>query len=264
MLRPRRAVHAPLTMLGDLRSATTPPHGGRSSSASLAERFTRQTIRLGERWIEPPCGADRLSSRGRPRQFAGRRGGVRHSWRRRLAARRTAARRRPAARHGPAGAALRQPQDRPGEPARGPVQGPPHRLGVPARRAAGRDRRRVRDLAPHPRRGGHRGLGAALAAVGPPHRPRHALGQGRGAADCRSTSAPDERAEVVARLQPGVIANVRQCTGTWCRIVVPADGRPRPRRLSSARTGSGASIRTRRSSRAARSRRIGADPASSP
>src|SRR3954453_19407675 len=36
----------------------------------------------------------------------------------------------------------------------------------------------------------------------------------------------DERAEVVARLQPGVIANVRQCTGTWCRIVVvPAGSR---------------------------------------
>jgi SH3-like domain-containing protein len=30
----------------------------------------------------------------------------------------------------------------------------------------------------------------------------------------------DERAEVVARLQPGVIANVRQCAGSWCRIVV--------------------------------------------
>jgi SH3-like domain-containing protein len=30
----------------------------------------------------------------------------------------------------------------------------------------------------------------------------------------------DERAEVVARLQPGVIANVRQCTGAWCRIIV--------------------------------------------
>ncbi len=30
-----------------------------------------------------------------------------------------------------------------------------------------------------------------------------------------------ERAEVVARLQPGVIANVKQCTGAWCRIVVP-------------------------------------------
>jgi SH3-like domain-containing protein len=30
-----------------------------------------------------------------------------------------------------------------------------------------------------------------------------------------------DRAEVVARLQSGVIANVRQCSGTWCRIVVP-------------------------------------------
>jgi len=30
----------------------------------------------------------------------------------------------------------------------------------------------------------------------------------------------DERADVVARLQPGVIANVRQCTGAWCRIIV--------------------------------------------
>lgn len=28
----------------------------------------------------------------------------------------------------------------------------------------------------------------------------------------------DERAGVVARLQPGVLANVRQCDGTWCRI----------------------------------------------
>jgi SH3-like domain-containing protein len=30
-----------------------------------------------------------------------------------------------------------------------------------------------------------------------------------------------DRAEVVARLQPGVIANVKQCTGNWCRIIVP-------------------------------------------
>ena len=36
----------------------------------------------------------------------------------------------------------------------------------------------------------------------------------------------DDRAEVVARLQPGVLANVRQCSGTWCRItVVQASGR---------------------------------------
>jgi SH3-like domain-containing protein len=34
----------------------------------------------------------------------------------------------------------------------------------------------------------------------------------------------DERAEVVARLQPGVIANVRQCTGSWCRVVVVQAG----------------------------------------
>ena len=30
-----------------------------------------------------------------------------------------------------------------------------------------------------------------------------------------------DRAEVVARLQPSVIANVKQCDGSWCRIVVP-------------------------------------------
>jgi SH3-like domain-containing protein len=30
----------------------------------------------------------------------------------------------------------------------------------------------------------------------------------------------DERADVVARLLPGVIANVRQCSGGWCRVVV--------------------------------------------
>ena len=34
-----------------------------------------------------------------------------------------------------------------------------------------------------------------------------------------------ERAEVVARLQPGVIANVKQCGSAWCRIIVPqSDG----------------------------------------
>ncbi len=30
-----------------------------------------------------------------------------------------------------------------------------------------------------------------------------------------------DRADVVARLQPGVIANVRQCSAAWCRITVP-------------------------------------------
>ena len=30
----------------------------------------------------------------------------------------------------------------------------------------------------------------------------------------------DERAETVAKLQPNVIASVKQCTGAWCRITV--------------------------------------------
>jgi SH3-like domain-containing protein len=33
-----------------------------------------------------------------------------------------------------------------------------------------------------------------------------------------------DRAEVVARLQPGVIANVKQCGGSWCRVIVPQAG----------------------------------------
>jgi len=31
----------------------------------------------------------------------------------------------------------------------------------------------------------------------------------------------EEGTEVVAKLQPGVIANVKQCGGAWCRVVVP-------------------------------------------
>lgn len=30
----------------------------------------------------------------------------------------------------------------------------------------------------------------------------------------------EERASIVARLQPGVIASVKSCTGNWCRVVV--------------------------------------------
>ncbi len=35
----------------------------------------------------------------------------------------------------------------------------------------------------------------------------------------------DDRAETVARLQPGVIANVKDCTGAWCRVVIVLEGR---------------------------------------
>ena len=55
----------------------------------------------------------------------------------------------------------------------------------------------------------------------------------------------DERAETVARLQPGVIANVKDCTGSWCRIVVIAMDGAATWTASSARTSSGASTRTR-------------------
>ena len=34
----------------------------------------------------------------------------------------------------------------------------------------------------------------------------------------------DDRGETVARLQPGVIANVKECSGTWCRVVLVMDG----------------------------------------
>jgi SH3-like domain-containing protein len=36
----------------------------------------------------------------------------------------------------------------------------------------------------------------------------------------------DERAEVVAKLQPGVIANVKSCSGAWCRVIVVLPGAP--------------------------------------
>ena len=34
----------------------------------------------------------------------------------------------------------------------------------------------------------------------------------------------DDGGETVARLEPGVIAHVKECTGAWCRIVIVMDG----------------------------------------
>ena len=34
----------------------------------------------------------------------------------------------------------------------------------------------------------------------------------------------EERGDLVARLQPGVIANVKHCTGTWCRVAIVMEG----------------------------------------
>ena len=42
----------------------------------------------------------------------------------------------------------------------------------------------------------------------------------------------DERASIVAKLQPGVIASVKSCTGNWCRVIVDSiDGYIRQDRL---------------------------------
>lgn len=42
----------------------------------------------------------------------------------------------------------------------------------------------------------------------------------------------DDKAAVVAKLQSGVIANIKQCTGTWCRVLVQdVDGYIRQERL---------------------------------
>ncbi|MDJ1158776.1 SH3 domain-containing protein [Chelatococcus sp. SYSU_G07232] len=42
----------------------------------------------------------------------------------------------------------------------------------------------------------------------------------------------DDKAQVVARLQAGVIANIKLCTGTWCRIIVQdVDGYLRQEKL---------------------------------
>jgi SH3-like domain-containing protein len=35
---------------------------------------------------------------------------------------------------------------------------------------------------------------------------------------------PEERSDVLARLQPGVIAHVKQCSGTWCRVAIVMEG----------------------------------------
>lgn len=41
-----------------------------------------------------------------------------------------------------------------------------------------------------------------------------------------------DNAEIVARLQPGVIANVKSCSGSWCRVVIErVDGYLRQERL---------------------------------
>ena len=96
-----------------------------------------------------PTDRTRRCLSGHPRGFAGAGG------------RRSRARQRQRS----AGAALCQPEIRPGECAQRTDQGSRRRLGLHPFRPAGRDYRRIRELAPHPRRRRFRGLGLPFAAV---------------------------------------------------------------------------------------------------
>ena len=71
--------------------------------------------------------------------------------------------------------------------------------------------RRVRDSE------GVRRLGLSFAAVRPPHRRRHHEEQGRAGVALRPR--PIRTSAVAARLQAGVVAQVKKCANGWCRVI---------------------------------------------
>ena len=101
------------------------------------------------------------------------------------------------------GSALRQPQDRSGQCARWPGQGPRRRLDLHEGRLAGRDHRRVRELAAHPRLRRHRRLGLSLAAVGQAHRDRAIEVEDRLGADLRQTRRQERGDGAIASRRAG-------------------------------------------------------------
>ena len=105
----------------------------------------------------------------------------------------------------PAGAALCQPQIRSCERQGRSDQGQRRRLDLHPLGPAGRNHRRIRELAPRARFRGRRGLGLSLAAVGPPHRGRHHEDQGRTCAALRSRRSDqrDRRPPAGRRRRPG-------------------------------------------------------------
>ena len=88
-------------------------------------------------------------------------------------------------------------------------------MGLPARRTAGRDHGRVRDLAQGARLGRRRGLGSAFASFGAAHGAGDAEAEGGGT---KLFVRPSETADLAATLQSGVIVNIRNCDGAWCLI----------------------------------------------
>ena len=141
----------------------------------------------------------------------------------------------------PAGAALRQPQVRPGQRARRAGPRTTTSPGSTPAPAAGRDHRRIRELAAHPRLRRRRGLGLPLAAVGQAHRAGAAEGEDRSraaATPSRDAHSGDDGATAVRRARQ--VKQLQRDAGAASSATASTAG--------SSRSGSGASIRTRRSS----------------
>ena len=82
---------------------------------------------------------------------------------------------------------------------------------------AGRGHRGIRELAPHPRFRRRGRLGLSFAAVRPPHRGGDHQDQGRAWRRCSTAASRDSL--LVAKLQAGVVAQVKRCSGGWCRVI---------------------------------------------
>ena len=123
----------------------------------------------------------------------------------------------------------------------GPTKDQRCELGLYPRRPAGRDHRRIRELAAHPRLGRRRGLGLPLAAVGPAYR-GCVQRRRRRTPWCRSTRSRIRTGRSWRSCRPALLGAVKSCTGGWCRVTARAST------AGSSRTACGASIPTRRSS----------------
>ena len=139
-----------------------------------------------------------------------------------------------------AGAALRQPQGGSRQCARRTGQGSRRLLDLYPRRLAGRNHRRVRELAAHPRLRRVGGLGLSLAAVGQAH--------GGGATEIEDRSGA-AACQARRRKRGDWPACSPECSDR--SSIAPAAGAGSPATASTAgsnSSGCGASIRTRRSS----------------
>ena len=88
-------------------------------------------------------------------------------------------------------------------------------MGLPARRTAGRDHRRIRHLAQVRDSEGAEGWVLHSLLSG---RRTVLIAPWKKGADATLHEQPNAQSASVAILQPNVIANVRSCDGSWCRV----------------------------------------------